>query len=44
MNRDRGNPAAAAGGGAGAGGGGLDTAMLEQLAQSPQMQQLRQVS
>ena len=45
MNRDRGGPAAGApGGAAGAAGGGLDGGMLEQLAQSPQMQQLRQVS
>jgi UV excision repair protein RAD23 len=47
VNRDRGTPAAAQGGAPGAGGGGggsLDVAMLEQLAQSPQMQQLRQVS
>jgi hypothetical protein len=45
VNRDRGGPAAGApGGAAGAAGGGLDGGMLEQLAQSPQMQQLRQVS
>jgi hypothetical protein len=45
VNRDRGVPAAGAGAGAsaGAGAGTLPAGMLDQLAQSPQMQQLRQV-
>lgn len=42
MNRDRGVPAGAAGAGAGAGAGGLDHDTMNAIANSPQIQRIRQ--